>query len=552
MRGQFIKSIIYLIPLLICFQSVAAPKEYEWEKFGYANSELPGLVLGTTPFWALPSYATPAQACNSYVDTYRNIFPSDRTVALKVCPTVDLEISDCVDARQSCGPGRGPNPYTDGEMVASPVCSRFPLAIDPNLTRRGAQGRAQFNFNTNKCNCVNSTSSRVDRTLWPDHDTPYCYEPPSLYLRPSVAAYDRKAPDRVLKITTFVERQLNTILKNPDVKISVQATSGEPGKLSNQVLGADGVISFEYSFPSFTEAKTDTIVVTCEICKEYGDRSTLDIPMVPTLLGFFNGVWNTREQAEDGLKELKITTEAVRGKQNVAYDLFYNQTGSAQPGSNGVGSALTDVAEVFDQRSRELDGVLSNRWETFWDILGGRHANPKSGLGSLLVLLGDKALALAQLADAAFSATLGNIVGNFARLLSNPPTAADRLAHVAKLQKYADDGYPLVLVAHSQGNLFVNRAFDSLRGSRPNATAAVVHIAPASPTLRGEYVLADIDLVINGLRLTGINTVPNVNLVLPVSTQDASGHTLVATYLDASRRGLDAVKRMIRAAVDPL
>jgi len=47
----------------------------------------------------------------------------------------------------------------------------------------------------------------------------------------------------------------------------------------------------------------------------------------------------------------------------------------------------------------------------------------------------------------------------------------------------------------------------------------VVHVAPASPTLRGRYVLADIDVVINGLRLSGINSVQPINILLPTSTQ---------------------------------
>ncbi len=37
----------------------------------------------------------------------------------------------------------------------------------------------------------------------------------------------------------------------------------------------------------------------------------------------------------------------------------------------------------------------------------------------------------------------------------------------------------------------------------------MVHVAPASPSLRGEVVLADIDLVINALRVTGTRAVKN-------------------------------------------
>ena len=315
------------------------------------------------------------------------------------------------------------------------------------------------------------------------------------------------------------------------------------------MLSADGVISFDYTFPSFSDAKTDTIVVTCEICADGIDIATLDIPMTPTLIGFFNGVWNTEDQANEGLKALKINTNAIKDKQNLKFDLFYNQTGTGNSGDSKVGGALQDLAEVFNQRSRELDGVLANRWETFWDITGGSHASTTSSIGGVLKLLGSKAIDLAKLVDSIFNDTLGKVVGSFTGMLGNPPTAADLAAHNAKLLKYAEDGYPVVLIAHSQGNLFVNRAFDSLRAAKPGAPAKVIHIAPASPTLRGDYALAGIDLVINGLRLQGITSVPMSNISIPTSSSDVSGHKLVETYLDATRAALARVKGMIKAAI---
>lgn len=470
---------------------------------------------------------------------------SDSTEA---CTTPVSNLLFCIPSKSTCDEKIAEG---NGEFNAAvdPIC--FNWTKEPGYSANVA-GRTLYNRKTGQCSCFTQQGQKAAHELFPDLETGYCYEPPEIELTPKSAAYNRKAPDAAIKLTAIASRRVNVKVKSADLKFSLKTTHGETGKLSNQVLGADGVVSFDYTFPSFSVAKTDTVVVTCDICADGANTATLDIPMAPTLLGFFNGVWNTRKQAEDGLDKLIKTTDSVKGKQNLAYDLFYNQTGSGKPGGTKVGSALTDVAEVFDQRSQELGGVLSNRWETFWDILNAKHASPKSGLGSMLVLLGNKALALAQLVDTAYSAALGKLVGGFASLLSDPPTAVDLAAHITKLQKYADDGYPVVLVAHSQGNLFVNRAFDSLRASRPAASAKVVHIAPASPTLRGDYALADIDLVINGLRLSGINSVPNVNLTLPTSKQDASGHTLVGTYLDATRQGLDAIKRMIRAAVDPV
>lgn len=163
----------------------------------------------------------------------------------------------------------------------------------------------------------------------------------------------------------------------------------------------------------------------------------------------------------------------------------------------------------------------------------------------LLVALGAPGRVLGNLVDSIYSAMLTNIAGRLSQLLSNPPTGADAASHLTQLQALADDGSDFLLTAHSQGNLFVNLAYDGLRASRAEAATAVVHVAPASPTLRGEHRLADIDLVINGLRVFGINTVPPVNLTLPASRADLSGHTLVGTYLDATRAGRGEVKQLI-------
>ena len=109
-----------------------------------------------------------------------------------------------------------------------------------------------------------------------------------------------------------------------------------------------------------------------------------------------------------------------------------------------------------------------------------------------------------------------------------------------------------MLVAHSQGNLFVNRAYDDLLASRSGVVAQVVHVAPASPTLRGEYTLADIDVVINGLRATGMNSVPTISISLPFSSSDRSGHSFEPTYLDKSRAADANIRQKLEASLNAL
>jgi hypothetical protein len=49
----------------------------------------------------------------------------------------------------------------------------------------------------------------------------------------------------------------------------------------------------------------------------------------------------------------------------------------------------------------------------------------------------------------------------------------------------------------------------------------VINVAPPSLTLRGDYVLANIDLVINALRASGPFSVPDVNIFLPTAVATA-------------------------------
>lgn len=251
-------------------------------------------------------------------------------------------------------------------------------------------------------------------------------------------------------------------------------------------------------------------------------------------VGFFNGVWNTQLQAGQGLAELRrLVGEDYQGEP-IQYEVFYNQTGS-----ENSASMAQDIAEVFIQRSVEIDssGELGKRWEYAWEIATGS----QSLWDKLLNLFPAAGSLLTQMKNELVAKTTAAV----ADLLSNPPTEADYQSHNTRLDALATQQQKLLLVAHSQGNLFMNHGYDHIKPTVTEKGVRAVHIAPASPTLRGNYVLADIDLVINGLRVQGLDTVPPVNLTLPTSTADMSGHTLVGTYLDSSRDGRRATESLI-------
>ena len=251
-------------------------------------------------------------------------------------------------------------------------------------------------------------------------------------------------------------------------------------------------------------------------------------------VGFFNGVWNTTRQAINRRNFLEEMLGSEYNGEPIEYKNFYNTTGE----SNGATMAQ-DIAEVFIQRADEIDssGELARRFEYLWDAA----SDPRRPLWARLVDVLRVPLALAERIYTEISTRL---VASFAKLVSNPPTELDYAEHRLTVDKLATEGQKVLMVAHSQGNLFMNPAYDYAKTKLPTNSVATVHLAPASFTLRGPHLLANIDWVINALRAFGMSSVPANNLELPLSGNDKSGHTLDGTYLDISRPGRARVQQM--------
>lgn len=279
------------------------------------------------------------------------------------------------------------------------------------------------------------------------------------------------------------------------------------------------------------------------------------------LVGFFNGVWNTRREAWASLEVLRQQDFIGPDWRSapIRYELFYNQ--SCKRSADDM--CLQDVAEVFRQRSAEMDGLLSRRWEYLWEQVTGQNDQPGSFTQRLVGRVVRSDNALASWFDGLANATLAKITALSTALAENPPTTQDMATHAAQLVAAGQRAERAVLVAHSQGNLFVNAAYDAYLAYSRRAGAAVgedtgyvaakvVHIAPASPTLRGPYVLADSDVVINGLRRVDGTYLPVSNVSLPMNSQDRSGHKLLATYLDEAGPVRAQTRQFITQALDAL
>ncbi|WP_220271704.1 hypothetical protein [Shewanella morhuae] len=224
----------------------------------------------------------------------------------------------------------------------------------------------------------------------------------------------------------------------------------------------------------------------------------------------------------------------------IKYEVLYNY-------SNG----FEDFVETFEQRLLEHEGILEGRYELFLDALNGQGSWWESIIASISSLAG--------VFDGIREWFQAKAIEQLATLVSNPPTISNYMEHKTRIDNWVLEGRKLLFVAHSQGNLFVNAAHDYAKNKVPTNSLKVIHIAPASPILNGQHTLADLDLVINGLRLVGsvaeiTDNIPGY-LSRPTGSngkKDALGHGLLEIYLNQELAISNRVKNQINSALDSL
>lgn len=246
-------------------------------------------------------------------------------------------------------------------------------------------------------------------------------------------------------------------------------------------------------------------------------------------VGFFNGVGNSISDAQISTA---LVAKAVRASNAAAFDadirvsLFYNETNKLLKII-----PLHDLMEVFVQRAEAAEPDLGKRLELFWLAMSER--TEEGFLNKLKQRLGDGAMAAFDLLDGIYEDVIVEATGLLASAFGGNLEAYQMYAnHQAKIQSWALEGRRMLMVAHSQGNLFVNQAYQAAVGltGYSSDSIGVVHIAPASQELSGPYTLADKDVVIHMLRLQGLSSVPASNVTIPLSFSD--GHGLEGVYLN--------------------
>lgn len=273
------------------------------------------------------------------------------------------------------------------------------------------------------------------------------------------------------------------------------------------------------------------------------------------IFGFFNGVKTHPAQAWSSLLELrKIHGDYNLRGEKIKYRTFYNST-----------LGFADFVETFEQRAEEQNGVLKGRYELFFDAINGGGGSWWSSI--LKVLPNQQAVLEAMPSAQAIAAQL------LAAQKTN--TELNYSFHKDTIDAAVKTGTKLLFVAHSQGNLFANAAYkyaitaitkNGIKQSfgdvyfSPESMIRMVHIAPASIETHGPVILADKDLVINGLRLLG-GGVPSITDVIggyflrPAGIngeRDFLGHGLLEIYINQKMPIAESVKSAIDSELNSL
>jgi hypothetical protein len=250
------------------------------------------------------------------------------------------------------------------------------------------------------------------------------------------------------------------------------------------------------------------------------------------VIGYINGLSTDPIGAQDGVDALSAIYGAQYNNQPVSYTLFYAPT-------DGL---MQDVVNAFAERVASSPG-LTDRWELIWDTLDG-------GGGAISDLAIAENPSLNGLVSDLKTTFLNGVSSNVKNLNSNKEfqPAVDQFASV--LTAYYTQQKKMLVVAHSQGNVYLNAAYDAVKPQLKTDSLRTVQVATPTATVRdpqGRYVTSTTDLVIQAVALT-LGNVELANTDGPIlaalSSDSGYGHKFVDIYMNPNYKLLPAIKAL--------
>ncbi|GAB7533910.1 hypothetical protein BGC_01150 [Burkholderia sp. 3C] len=233
----------------------------------------------------------------------------------------------------------------------------------------------------------------------------------------------------------------------------------------------------------------------------------------PYKIFFSNGVLNT---IDDMVAAREVIASQVGSQFNgvpVDYSNMANQTG-------GI---IDDLMRVYKQK-------LSENPNLTWTILMRAVVGLSTGIDPSLFSQAQQAVAEVNANSA--SRIGGDVASTTAYADANVQTQVAQVTSTI-----LNDGTRVLIVAHSQGNLYSNAVYQraiSAPGVKPANIKVIGVASPAAQILGGgSYLTSDSDVVIGALRLATGNVLP-ANVSVPFNPDDISGHLFLKTYMKGS------------------
>jgi hypothetical protein len=249
------------------------------------------------------------------------------------------------------------------------------------------------------------------------------------------------------------------------------------------------------------------------------------------VIAYINGLSTDPIGAQDGLDALSAVYGAQYNNQAVSYTLFYTPT-------DGL---MQDVINAFGQRVASSPG-LTDRWELIWDTLDGG--------GAISDLAVAENPSLSGLVSDLRTTFLNDVSSNVKNVTANKEfqPAVNQFASVLTTN-YTQQKKTLV-VAHSQGNVYLNAAYDAVKPQQKTDSLRTVSVATPAATVRdpqGRYVTSTTDLVIQAVALALGNVEPaNTDgpILAALSSDTGYGHKFVDIYMNPNYKLLPAIKAL--------
>lgn len=234
------------------------------------------------------------------------------------------------------------------------------------------------------------------------------------------------------------------------------------------------------------------------------------------VIGYVNGVANTRVQAWRSLQKLEEKVEKDYTQlltEKIKYRLFWNETHGA----------LEDVLEVFKQKAEESPEFKdkSEFWSAFIKLLKGEDVTDSLNT----ILLSNVNAFLQDVRNKIQDHTIDKTSVRYTETDSKLKMHADR---------YTNRCDKILLVAHSQGNLFTNEIYDYIVNKQKYTSNNIktVHVAVPTEPIKGDYWTSSTDQIINAIRLIDTNVQPaNIDDIPLDSIFATGGHSFNGVYL---------------------